>query len=281
MVRLFWIFSQLKFALITPQFYLGKLRSPVLSSVLFFILVSGFTVLLNSLDLRFQTLPRFIKLAQEELPGVLDQLPEQTVIQYSNDKLTIEHTSLPLVLKTPKKLLDNGMPQTLLQAFDAQTLAVVNLQESTMQLRYPVEGTWMEATPLSYRDFLNDDFSFTKLELAGRVQEILTALPLSVSILLVLLFPFLWLAGMLSTLVAVAIYLFVVALFSPLIGIRFTQKSLIKLGLSVGAVAAFIDAVAQILYSDLNISLLSIAFFGIVALVCFEIRKNRIQYTVS
>lgn len=281
MIRLFWIFSQLKFALTTPQFYLGKLRSPVLSSVVFFLMVSGLTVVLNILDLRFQTLPPLIRLAQEELPSVLNQIPEQALFKYTDGKLAIENTSLPLVLKTPKKLQDKGMPQTLIQAFDSQTLAVLNLQESKMQLRYPLEGTWMEATPVPYQDVINENFSFTKLELAGRVQEILTALPLSASVLLLLCFPFLWLAGMVSTILAIAIYLFVVALFSPLIGIRFTQKSLIKLGLSVGAVASLIDAIVQVLYTDLNVSLLSIAFFGIVALVCFEIRKNRIQYTVS
>lgn len=281
MYRHFWFFSQLRFALTTPQFYLGKLSAPVLSSVVFFLIVSGVTVLFNTIDLRFQTLPPLITLAQEEIPSVIDQLPDEVIFRYAENKLVIENTSLPLRLKTPKKLQDQGVPQVLVQAFDSETLAVLNLRETELQLRYPVEGAWMEASPMSYQDVLNENFSFTKQELAGRVQEILSALPMSATLLLLLCFPFLWLAGMLSTLLAIVIYLFVVALFSPLVGIRFTRKSLLKLGLSVGAIASLIDAVAQLLYSDLNVSLLSVAFFGIVALVCFEIRKNRIQYTVS
>jgi hypothetical protein len=245
------------------------------------LIVSGFTVLLNTIDLRYQTLPALITLAQEELPSVVDQIPETAVFRYADGTLRIENTSLPLLLQTPKKLLEKGVPQTLVQAFDAQTLAVLNLKESEFQLRFPLDGTWMEATPMRYREVFQEDFSFTKSQLAGRVEEILTALPLSATLLLLLCFPFLWLAGMFSTLLAIAIYVIVVALFSPLIGIRFTRKSLLKLGLTVGAVSSFIDALVQLLYSDLNVSLLSIAFFGIVALVCFEIRKNRIQYTVS
>ncbi|MBP9700759.1 hypothetical protein KBD71_05785, partial [Candidatus Woesebacteria bacterium] len=96
MYRHFWFFSQLRFALTTPQFYLGKLSAPVLSSVVFFLIVSGVTVLFNTIDLRFQTLPPLITLAQQEIPSVIDQLPDEVIFRYAENKLVIENTSLPL-----------------------------------------------------------------------------------------------------------------------------------------------------------------------------------------
>lgn len=257
-----------------PSYYRDILSLPFWSSVRFFILTLFLVSSMSSLWWRLVEFPMLFSTFSKQVDTVLLQIPEDAVFYYDGQEVS---TSLkhPFVLKSTQELRDVGAPADLLAILDEGTSssALLQLYPRGMVIKDP---NTEKSPTIAYTEFLpKENLTVTKKMIVENKDKALKKLPTFATYGLLLSIPFLWIALVIGNMFTLLLFTIGTQIIFWMSGIKIRYQKAFQLGLHALSIAVIVDKVARHIFPQTPFSLLTLAFFGILLLVVWELRRQK------
>lgn len=228
-----------------PTFYLYILRMKFISSLGFYLFLFLLLTFVDVGIVRFREVPRVTSEITTAIKTNLNELPNDFKLTYKDGTLNFSNPQLPYRIKG------------------------INNIDATLTSTQLVVGE----SNLTLKDVLDTgDFTLTKPQLSGKLQEFLNALPQITNALTLIGIPF-WFISLTTTTTLTLVFLsFLTNSIFWILGIRLPFIKTFQLGIHAIAVATLLDVIKFAIYKDVSVSLVIPAYLGIMGLVILTLK---------
>lgn len=259
-----------------PEFYRQRLALSIGSSMRW----SFLTLFLATFTLTgvwgLVRAPQLLSLAREAVNVIAVTLPADASFEIDDNKLTVRNLELPVSVPTPDSFPTGEFPKRLLLLTDSTegSDSLVVLSRETMSLQFA------NGAPLSlrYSDIVGgESFILTTNQARDQILNALDLVGQNLPLLLTGIALITLSANIISGVLTITLFSFLVQTIGWFWGIRLRYIKAFQLGLLVYPVALVVHDVVALLVHPLTFPITTMAYIGIVLLVFWNIRENRMS----
>lgn len=257
-----------------PSYYKEVLRSPLKRAFTFFLITFFFLACFSSFIWRVIEFPKVSRAVGSHIDGLVNKLPDTASLSYENGKLTTQNIPLPFEMHVSEEVQEMGFPEKLASIVgeDGRSDSFLTLQPTRVLVRLPPDDP--NTLEIPYTDIFSGNFTLTPQMVRDNKQKVLEFLSTAATVSSLAVIPLLWLSLVLASLLTLAVLCLIAQSIAWLSGLRLTYKNTLKIGLHVLAIATLAEELIRMFLKNPPLSILPIAFFGMMGIIFWELKKR-------